>query len=79
MEPNQEAQEFLQKLSDYQFTLGLIQERIGPDILDLMQRFVAKSITDEKMQARVTGFMVMGYLLHGHLERRAIEERLQSE
>lgn len=77
MDPLFEARDFLQKLSDYQYTLDLIQERVGSKMLTLMQGFVGQSVPENpQLQARIAGFMVMGYLLHGHLERRAIEERL---
>ncbi|HEY9764762.1 MAG TPA: hypothetical protein V6C82_00265 [Chroococcales cyanobacterium] len=78
MDPLKEAQEFLHKLSDYQYTLDLVQDRIGPGMLELIQQFSAQSSPDDpKLQSRLAGFMLMGFLLHGYLERREIEERLK--
>lgn len=77
MDPFKEAQDFLRLLADYQNTLQLIQERVGPEMLALSQRFAAQAAPeDPNLQSRLAGFMLMGYLLHGHLERKDIEERM---
>lgn len=75
-----DAREFLLSLNQYGRTLELINDRIGPEMLSVLQTFVDQSLQGEEEFARqkMVGFMVMGFLLRSHLERVELEGRTET-
>lgn len=76
-----DAREFLHSLNQYGRTLELINDRIGPELLAVMQGFVDQALAgeDPTVRQRMVGFLVIGFLLRSHMERRELDARTRTD